>query len=120
MAEVFIGIDLGGTNIKAGLFDSAINLIAKDSVAAEIERGPGFVVGRIVESVKGLLAKAGYGLDDIGAVGIGSPGPADYRRGMIISLPFSRTMQTLRAGVSLFSERAKMSTTWCFLRLARG
>ncbi len=50
MAEVFIGVDLGGTNIKVGCFDSQINLIEKTSVPTGAEMGPESVVERIVEA----------------------------------------------------------------------
>ena len=50
MAEVFVGVDLGGTNIKVGCFDSQINLIEKTSVPTGAEMGPESVVERIVQA----------------------------------------------------------------------
>jgi len=84
MAEVFIGIDLGGTNIKIGCFDSGINLLSKTSVPTEADMGPGSVVERIVQTCRSLLAEAGQSLNDVSAIGIGTPGPADYREGVVI------------------------------------
>lgn len=85
MAEVFIGIDLGGTNIKVGCFDAGINLVARASVPTQVDMGPEFVVERIVETSKKLLADSACSLNDVCAVGIGTPGPADYDAGIIIS-----------------------------------
>ena len=44
MREVFVGIDLGGTNIKFGCFDSEINLISKASTPTTARMGPEAVV----------------------------------------------------------------------------
>jgi len=90
MAEVFIGVDLGGTNIKVGCFDSQINLIEKTSVPTGAEMGPESVVERIVQAGKTLLAGAGVEAADVAAVGIGTPGPADYPNGIVfqcVNLP---------------------------------
>ena len=84
MNEVCIGIDLGGTNIKIGCFDSDIRLLAKTSVPTEADSGPEYVVGRIDETSRKLLAQSGKSLEELCAVGIGTPGPANYAEGIII------------------------------------
>ena len=40
MDKIFVGIDLGGTNIKFGCFDSHIKLISKTSTPTGAEKGP--------------------------------------------------------------------------------
>jgi glucokinase len=84
MGEVYVGIDLGGTNIKIGCFDGEINLIGKTSTPTGIEMGPEFVVERICETAEKLLADSGLSADDIAGIGIGTPGPANYREGIVI------------------------------------
>ena len=37
MSEIFVGIDLGGTNTKIGCFDSNLKLIRKISVSSDVE-----------------------------------------------------------------------------------
>ncbi len=87
MSETYVGIDLGGTNIKLGCFDSNLNLLGKTSVATEADSGPAAVVDKMLESVKGLLAEAGRSLSDLSAAGVGTPGPAKYGEGIIIASP---------------------------------
>ncbi len=87
MSETYVGIDLGGTNIKLGCFDSNLNLLGKTSVATEADSGPAAVVDKMFKSVKGLLAEAGSSLNDISAAGVGTPGPAKYKEGIIIASP---------------------------------
>lgn len=83
MNETLVGIDLGGTNIKIGCFDSQLKLIGKTSVATEADMGPEVVIDRMAETIKKLLADCGLSLDKVCAVGIGSPGPAEYAKGII-------------------------------------
>ena len=84
MSEVFVGIDLGGTNIKIGLFDSQVKLISKTAVATEADMGPEVVIDKMAQMVEELLAGEGMSARDITAIGIGTPGPAKYSEGIII------------------------------------
>ncbi len=80
----FIGIDLGGTNVKIGLFDAELKLIAKTAVATNADMGPEVVIKNMAETAEKLLKKNGLSLQDLTAVGIGTPGPAKYSEGIII------------------------------------
>lgn len=84
MSEIYIGIDLGGTNIKIGCFDSQLQLIRKTGVATEADMGPDIVVEKMGQTVEMLLSQAGFSLSDIAAAGLGTPGPAKYAEGIII------------------------------------
>jgi glucokinase len=84
MSETFVGIDVGGTNVKIGLFDPKLKLICKTSVTTDADMGPEVVIDKMAKTVKELLAQAGLSLRDIVAVGIGTPGPAKYSQGIII------------------------------------
>lgn len=84
MTDYFVGVDIGGTNVKVGLFDDQINLVDKDSVPTNADMGPEFVVEQIGKTARDLIAKANFTLDDVAGVGIGTPGPADYPRGIVI------------------------------------
>jgi len=84
MSELYVGIDLGGTNIKIGLFDSQLRAVHKTSVATQADMGPEVVLDKMAQTVEQLLADTGLPLDDVVAVGIGTPGPANYSEGVII------------------------------------
>ncbi len=84
MSEAFIGIDFGGSNTKAGLFDENIDLLGKDSIPTDSDSGPANVVKRIGRQCRGLIEKFGFSNEDIAAIGIGTPGPADYPNGIVI------------------------------------
>lgn len=79
--DLLIGIDLGGTNIKIGTFDQDLKHLAKTSVATAVDMGPQAVVDRMAVAIRDLVKKAG--VKTIAAAGIGTPGPADYQKGVI-------------------------------------
>ncbi len=83
MSQIFIGIDLGGTNIKIGCFDSQMNLISKTSVATDADMGPDVVLDNISQTINQLLTEADLSLSDVTAAGMGCPGPARYREGIL-------------------------------------
>ena len=84
MADNFIGIDLGGTNIKIGCLSADMKLLWKTSVPTDAEAGPAAVIDRIVETIKETAGQKNTPLETIKAIGVGSPGPAKYIEGIII------------------------------------
>lgn len=87
-----IGVDLGGTNIVAGAmpFDGTAEL-AMRSLPTRSEEGTESVLGRIAEMVEDVIgqttAETGAKREDFLGVGIGSPGPLDRARGVVIFTP---------------------------------
>jgi glucokinase len=82
---MFVGIDIGGTSIKIGVVDDLGRSISKSSVPTYEERGPAEAMRRTIEEMNSLLARLGLKLEEVGAIGIGSPGPQDCPSGMIIA-----------------------------------
>ena len=87
MRKIFIGIDLGGTNVKIGCFDSQLELICKTAATTEADMGPEAVVDRIGDAAEKLLVDNDLSGEAIGAVGIGAPGPAKLDEGIIVASP---------------------------------
>ncbi len=85
MDKIFVGIDLGGTNIKLGIINSAVKLLCKTAVATNADMGPEIVVDNICNATLKLLADNKLALDDVGAAGIGTPGPINIAEGIVIS-----------------------------------
>jgi glucokinase len=77
MAELAIGLDLGGTNIKGGLVDKERGIICQEEVKTEASRGPAHVVDRLTAVGRRLRARAESAPL---AVGIGSPGVISWNR----------------------------------------
>lgn len=87
MDKIFVGIDLGGTNIKIGCFDSELKFISKTAVTTKADMGPEVVVDRIAETTKQLLADNNVPDEALKAAGIGAPGPSNIAAGLIIAAP---------------------------------
>jgi len=82
---LFVGIDVGGTNTKLGLLDSAGNTLAHHSVATEAERGPEDAVERIAAAFKQLLGDAKVARQDVARIGLATPGPMDLTAGTLLT-----------------------------------
>ncbi|WZO97462.1 ROK family protein [Isosphaeraceae bacterium EP7] len=78
-----VGVDLGGTKVLAGVVgpDQAISGRSKKSTPAK--DGADAILAAIESCVREAVAASGLTLDDIAAVGIGSPGPLDPKTGVI-------------------------------------
>jgi len=74
-----IGIDLGGTYIKAALVHKAFGLVRTNSVETGADKGKEHVINQIERVVKSLMHRR----DRISGVGIGAPGSIDLDRKMI-------------------------------------
>lgn len=85
MSNLYIGIDIGGTNIKFGCFNSDLKLMRNASVTTGADMGTEDVVRRLVEGIQQLVQEGGDTLKDVRAAGIGTPGPADYKAGVLLN-----------------------------------
>lgn len=81
---IFAGIDLGGTTIKGALVTEEGTILAKKIIPTGAERDYHEIVRDMAVLVRDLAAENGYRLDDIAAVGIGSPGAIDPDAGKIV------------------------------------
>lgn len=82
-----LGIDLGGTKIYAAVVDQAGKIIGAARKRTKSELGFEAVADRIVICAQEALTDAQKTINDIDAIGIGSPGPLDLKEGTIIETP---------------------------------
>ena len=78
-----IGIDLGGTNIAAGVCDENLNIVVKGSVPTMAERDPELIVKDMASLVDSLIEKAGITHADVSYVGIAAPGSINPETGVV-------------------------------------
>ncbi|GAA0737466.1 ROK family protein [Clostridium oceanicum] len=84
-----IGVDLGGTKIYTALVDLEGNIIKENTIKTEAHKGDIEVLNKIMKTIDSVLENVN--LDEVKAIGIGSPGPLDVKKGIIVSssnLPF--------------------------------
>jgi glucokinase len=83
----YLGIDLGGTNIKSGVVGEAGAALSSVSRPTEAERGPKIGLDNLVDAAHRAVAASGLDWTAIRAVGLGSPGTMDLRRGLLLNPP---------------------------------
>lgn len=79
-----IGVDIGGTNLAAGLVDDNYNIVCKESVPALAKRQDKEIVGDIIGLCKRLMQKNSLSASDIESIGIGVPGCHNPDNGVVI------------------------------------
>lgn len=85
--RLFLGIDLGGTNVKAGVVDVTGKVISAASVPTEAAHGPEHGIRQIVKSARAAVSSAGLSLEGIATVGLATPGTMDIPGGMLLDPP---------------------------------
>jgi glucokinase len=81
---LFVGVDVGGTTIKFGVVDDLGRTLGQTSIPTEDEKGADDAICRMGDNVERLLSSLGLKLDDVSAVGLGTPGTLDIPKGMIL------------------------------------
>lgn len=87
-----IGIDLGGTNIAAGIVDENYNIVKKASIPTNAGRSADEITADIAALCQKVTAEAGLTMDEMDSIGIATPGTANCGTGEILyanNLPFS-------------------------------
>ena len=83
----FVGVDLGGTKILAGVYDSRLNLVGKAKLSTKATRGYREVVRRIDKCVRDAVDESDLSMSQVKAIGIGVPAAVDPDTGKVIFAP---------------------------------
>jgi len=96
--EYFIGIDLGGTNIKAVAIDKEGRVFCKKNTPTESEKGPEFVIEKIISLINNFADNGELVDRDLRAVGVAVAGVIDMEEGIC---KFLTNFPTKWKGISL-------------------
>ncbi len=116
-----IGIDLGGTNIAAGIVNENFEIIAKTSIPTGADRPADEIAADMAAICHAVCEKAGIPSTEIASVGIAAPGIANHDDGVIeysCNLPsFSRfaICDAVKAGFpveNVFVENDANAAAW--------
>src|SRR3954451_14620337 len=83
-ARYHLGIDLGGTNIKAGVVDDTGRPVSTVSLPTEAHLGPENGIAVLTAAARLAVSARKIDWSEIGAVGLGSAGTLDTDEGRII------------------------------------
>ena len=74
VAQYFVGVDVGGTKILAGLFSRSLKLLGTVKLKTKANRGGDAVLDRIERAIRELLTEHSICLTQVRAIGVGVPG----------------------------------------------
>ncbi|QZY55650.1 ROK family protein [Crassaminicella profunda] len=84
MMKVYCAIDLGGTKMNIGIMTREGEVIDHIKIPTFVEKGSEQAIKRIKDTIYELLEKLNLKKENIKGIGIGSPGPLDSEKGIII------------------------------------
>ncbi len=79
----YLGIDLGGTNIAAGVVNEKFEIIGRGKVKTRAPRPAAEIAEDMYIAGKAAVEDAGLSLEDIHSIGVGAPGTVDPETGII-------------------------------------
>ena len=84
-APLALGIDIGGTRLRAALVDRAGVLHARREVLTAAREGPQVIISQIAELAAEVLQ--GVARSDLAGAGVCCPGPLDTEQGIALGIP---------------------------------
>jgi len=82
-----VGVDIGGTNIRAGVVDGAGHIQGEARRPALADAGLRAAVARAVDATAEAIENAGYTTKDISAIGLGVAGALRSKEGICVFSP---------------------------------
>jgi glucokinase len=86
-SALFVGLDVGGTTMKAGVVTDDGQALSATSLPTEAFRGQEFGLERMCETIRLAIAGAGLRPEQIAAIGVATPGTMDIPAGLILDPP---------------------------------
>jgi len=80
MESIVVGIDIGGTMVRAGAVEKGGNILLLEEIKILANEGPQLGIKRIIHQIESIVNKTGLRL---AGIGIGCTGPLDLKRGAI-------------------------------------
>ena len=82
--KYYLGVDLGGTNIAAGVVDEQYNVIAQKSVPTKAGRSVAAIVKDIADLSLSVSQEVGLTMSDFSSWGIGTPSYVDPKTRLLV------------------------------------
>lgn len=82
--KYYIGVDIGGTNVKAGVVDENAQLVAHVSLKTKAKDGYQSVLKTVKQAIEQAIELSGEPIERIKTIGIGCPGIMDSEKGVVL------------------------------------
>ena len=87
MKRLSVGVDVGGTNLKALIVDDRGSVVSRAVLPTGAAHGPDVVISNIVKLIDLVISNSGIDTADLLGVGIGAPGPLNPVTGIVYMAP---------------------------------
>jgi len=84
---VWVGFDLGATKMLAKVYNGGFNELGRNKSKTRSNQGMDAGLQRIVECIRKALDAGGVPDGNVAGIGVGSPGPLDLDKGVLLSPP---------------------------------
>ena len=85
--DVIVGVDLGGTSMRALLVGPDYQVLGEDKQPTNPKEKPDKLIAEIANVVEQAVERAGVKMRAVRAVSIGAPGAVDSERGIVFEAP---------------------------------
>ena len=85
MSRLYVGVDLGGTNIRSGLVDEKGNILQHDCRPTRVPEGRDAILGGMIDGIREVARKGDLRAEELAGIGVGAPGPLNPFEGVIVS-----------------------------------
>ena len=86
-SDLYVGVDVGGTNLRAGVVDGTGRILGEARRPAMADQGLAAAVDRTIEAIEEAIANANYTPSQIRGIGMGVPGGHDSKQGVCLYSP---------------------------------
>src|SRR5439155_6732478 len=86
-SRYFVGLDVGGSSMKAGVVDDTGKSLSSVNLPTEAYKGQEHGLKRMCETIEAAIARAQLGPGQVAAIGVATPGTMDIPAGMILDPP---------------------------------
>ncbi len=86
MTRKFVGVDLGGTNLRAAVVDEDYKVLSKFECPTLAAEGKDAVIQRLQDGIMEAVKLSGENMSSIAAIGMGVPGPLNQETGHVYRL----------------------------------
>ncbi len=82
---IYVGVDVGGTYIKLGFVDDRGTILSSNKLDTRPGNGPQVALNEVRRCLDREFAGLGRGWNNVRAIGLGTPGPMDISRGIVLT-----------------------------------
>lgn len=103
--EMFLGVDIGGTKVAAGIVTPRGEILSKVRVPMVSDRDAAAGLAAVESAISAALESQPKRRSSVAAIGISSPGPLDPRRGVVINPPNLKCWQNFPLAEKISASR---------------